>query len=288
MTLKQIFINPTTSLVRAGWRIPALVLSVAPIFLGVSLLSNAVRPHLASPLQKVAGTAVTGLLLILGALWIYRLFARFVERRADPAELRIDQDFPLHAGLGFLLGGGAMILIVAILAVTGSYHIEAVNGPLTLLKSLFFYLPQSFSEDFVFCLILFRLLKEGLGRKAALLLAPVLFSAAHLGNDHESVLGLLEIVTAGVLMYYAYDRTGSFFTVWGLHFSWNFTMNGVFGLANSGQAIPGLIKSHVTGPTWLTGGATGPEASVLALTMDILLLIAIWKISDEQLRARVA
>lgn len=287
MTLKQIFLNPSTGILRSGWRIPALVLCMAPMVLGVRFISNTIRPHLASPLQLAMGTAATGLLFIFSALWIYRTFARLVERRTDVPELRVDADSPLHIGLGFLMGGGAMLLIVAILAVAGSYHIEGLNGPVPLLKALFFYLPQSFSEDFVFCLILFRLLKEGLNRKAALLIAPVLFSAAHLGNDHESVLGLLEIVASGVLMYYAFDRTGSFFTAWGLHFSWNFTMNGIFGLSNSGQAIPGFIKSHVTGPTWLTGGATGPEASVLALGLDVLLFVAMWKLSDVQLRARV-
>ncbi len=287
MTLKQILFNPSTGLLRAGWRVPWLVLWVAPLFIGVGLVSKVIRPLLSGP-SRVAASAVTGLLFILGALWIYRTFVRIVERRADPSELRVDGDTPWHVGIGFLLGGGAMLLIVGILALAGSYHVDAVNGPIAVVKALFLYLPQSFSEDFIFCLILYRLLKEGLGRRAALLIAPVLFSVAHMNNDHESALGLLEIFTGGVLMYYAYDRTGSFFAVWGLHFSWNFTMNGIFGLSNSGQAIPGLIQSHVSGPTWLTGGATGPEASVLALGLDVLLFVVLWRLSDRQLRARVA
>lgn len=287
MTLRTAFFNPSTGILRAGWRIPWLILWAAPVFIGVSALSKAIRPHL-SGAPLLAASAGTGLIFILAALWVYRTFARVVEHRTDLPELRIDGDTPRHAGLGFLLGGGTMLAIVAILALSGSYHVDGVKGPAVLLKALSFYPAQSFSEDFVFCLILFRLLKEGLGRKWALLIAPVLFSAAHLGNDHESLLGLLEIITAGVLMYYAYDRTGSFYTVWGLHFSWNFTMNGLFGLSNSGQAIPGFLTSHVTGPTWLTGGATGPEASVLALGFDLVLLLILLMVSDRRLRARAA
>lgn len=287
MTVRNVFFNPATGLLRSGWRIPWLVLWVAPVFVGVSVLSKALRPHFTGwPLLGVS--TATGLLFILSALWVYRAFARVVEHRTDPPELRVDGDTPRHLGLGFLLGGGAMLAIVATLALTGSYHVDGVNGPRAVLKALSFYPPQSFSEDFVFCLIGYRLLKEGLGRKVALLIAAGLFSAAHLGNDHESVLGLLEIVLAGVLMYSAFERTGSLFTVWGLHFSWNFTMNGIFGLANSGQDIPGLLKSHVTGPTWLTGGPTGPEASLLAVGLDVLLLALIWKLSDRQLRSRSA
>ncbi len=287
MPFRSLFINPSTGILRAGWRIPLLVLSVAPLLFAVGRLSKFLRAHLAGAPLAV-GSAVTGLAFILGALWVYRTFARVVEKRREVPELKVDGDTPRHAGIGLLLGGGAMILIVCALALTGSYHVEGLNSPLVLVKALFFYLPQSFSEDFIFCLILYRLIKAGLGRQAALLVAPLLFSAAHLGNSNETMLGLLEIFTGGVLMYYVYDRTGSFFTVWMLHFSWNFTMNGVFGLANSGQAIPGFIRSRVNGPTWLTGGATGPEASVLALGLDVLLFALIWKLSDQRLRARLA
>jgi hypothetical protein len=284
MPLSRIFFTPSTGILRAGWRIPWLVLWVAPVFIGVGFLSRALRPHFFGwPL--VGASAATGLFFILGALWIYRIFARVVEHRTKPPELRVNRNTLRHVGLGFLFGGGTMLLIVAILALAGSYHLEAVNGPMAVVKALAFYLPQSFVEDFLFCLILYRLLKEGLGRLAALLVAPVLFSLAHLGNSHESVLGLLEIFTGGVLMYYLFERTGSFFTVWALHFSWNFTMNGIFGLANSGQTLPGLLRSRVSGPAWFTGGATGPEASVLALAFDAMLLLVVWKASDRQLRA---
>jgi len=283
MPLSRIFFNPATGILRAGWRIPWLALWVAPMFLGVGLLSKAMRPHLSGG-SLVVASAATGLLFILGSLLIFRLFARVVEHRTDLPELRVDGHTLRHVALGLLCGGGTMLVIVGILALAGSYHVDAVNGPLAVVKALALYLPQSFSEDLVFCLILFRLIKEGLGRRTALLIAPVLFSLAHLGNSHESMLGLLEIFTGGVLMYSLFERTGSFFTVWAFHFSWNFTMNGIFGLANSGQALTGLFRSRVTGPVWFTGGATGPEASILALGFDLVLLLVIWKASDRQLR----
>jgi len=284
MPLSRIFFNPSTHILRAGWRIPWLILWVAPVFIGVGVLSKALRPHLTG-WSLLGAKAATGLLFILGALWIFRVFARVVERRTALPELQVNRDTLHHVGLGFLCGGGPMLLIVGILALAGSYHVEAVNGPMTVLNALLLYLPQSFAEDFLFCLVIFRLIKAGLGRQTALLVAPVLFSLVHLGNDHESVLGLLEIFTGGVLMYYLFERTGSFFAVWALHFSWNFTMNGIFGLANSGQALTGLLRSRVSGPVWFTGGATGPEASVLALIFDVILLLVVWKASDQQLRA---
>jgi len=270
MTLTTLLFNPESRLLRSGWRIPVLILWVLPFVAGIFYLSAKVAPRLPASLY-VPARAVLGLCLIAGTLALYHLFARVVERRT-PDETRVNRHMPRFIGLGFLLGGGAMLLITAILALSGSYYVQGHESPLRLLRALFFYLPQSFLEDFIFCLIFYRLLREGLGRRTALLLAPMLFGAAHLGNPNESFLGITEIFTGGILMYYLFERTGSFWSTWALHFSWNFTMNGVLGFANSGQAIPGYLTSTVSGPHWLTGGATGPEASVLAVGLDLLML----------------
>lgn len=285
MTLRELFFSPDTGVLRSLWRIPWLVLWVAPVVLGVGALSRSLRPHLSgTPLLLVS--AASGLAFILGTLLVYRLFAKVVEHRTDLPELRLDGDTPRHLGLGFLMGGGSMLIIVGVLALAGSYHVEAVQGFAVAFKAVFFYLPQTFSEDFLFCLVLFRLVKEGLGRRVALVVAPLLFCAAHVSNPNESLLGLTEVALGGLVMYAAYDRTGSFYTVWGLHFSWNFTMNGLFGLANSGQALTGLLRARVTGPTWFTGGVTGPEASVMALAFDLFWCLVLLKVSDRWLRPR--
>ncbi|MBF8184970.1 hypothetical protein ITP53_04310 [Nonomuraea sp. K274] len=53
----------------------------------------------------------------------------------------------------------------------------------------------------------------------------------------------------------------------GLHFAWNFTHAGVFGVMLSGSGTPpqGLLSVTLSGPAALTGGTFGPEASLLAL-----------------------
>lgn len=284
MEARKIFYRPSTGLLRAGWRIPLLLLWILPAYAALMFTNKVAAPHLPAPFIRPV-KILAGLAFIPAALWIYRAFARVVERR-KPTELALDADTPRHVGLGFLMGGGVMLLITGILAAAGSYRVASVDSPWALWRALYFYLPQSFIEDFVFGLLLYRLLREGLGRRWALLVAPFLFSAAHLGNDHESVLGLLEIFSAGCVMYYAFERTGAFWTVWALHFSWNFTMNGVLGMANSGQDLAGFLRPAITGPAWLTGGATGPEASVLALGFDLLLLFLLWKASERTLRSK--
>jgi membrane protease YdiL (CAAX protease family) len=272
MAPAAIFVNPDTRTLRSGWRIPWLLLWSVPVLAGLQFAGKRVQP-VETHAAFLPFKALMALAVILGLLGVYRLFARVVERRR-PAELGLDRRGLRHTAFGLLAGGGSMLLIVAVLALTGHYRVEALHGAKVLLRALIFYLPQSFVEDYLFCLVLYRLLREGLGRSAALVIAPLCFAAAHMGNSNESAVGLLEIFTGGCLMYYAFERTGSFWTVWAMHFSWNFFMNGVLGMANSGQAIPGFLQARVTGPAWLTGGATGPEASVLAPLLDVALLLA--------------
>ena len=284
MNPRKILFNPETKILRAGWRIPWLLLWVAPAAIAIQALSRWIKPHLTSSL---VGTwkGIMMLAFISAMLGIYRLFAHFVEHRI-PMEIRLDRDTPWHVGLGFLLGGGVMVLIVGILAVLGCYRVETWNSLWLIPKAMIFFLPQSFAEDFLFGLILYRLVRAGLGKKVTLILVPLLFSLAHMGNGNESVLGLVEVVIGGLLMYSALERTGRFWTLWALHFSWNFTMSGIFGLANSGHDLLGFIKPTVAGPVWLTGGATGPEASVLAIGLDLCLLFLLWKMPDRLLRSR--
>lgn len=282
MRIQDLLFNPETRILRSGWRIIWLSLWVWPLFLALRPLVRLTRQHLQEPWLRSA-SALLGLATILGCLGIYRLFARVVEHRI-PSEVQLDRRTPWHVGLGFLLGGGSMLVITASLALAGAYRVEGFNSAWGLVRAFVFYLPQTFIEDFAFCLILFRPLREGIGRWPALTVAAALFMAAHASNDNESVLGLVEILTGGLLMYYTFDRTNRFWTVWALHFSWNFTMNGVLGMANSGQAITGWIKPVITGPVWLTGGATGPEASVLALGLDLLALFLLSRMPDAWFR----
>ena len=63
----------------------------------------------------------------------------------------------------------------------------------------------------------------------------------------------------------------------GFHAAWNWDQPYLCGVGNSGSLGSGaLMVSHPQGETWLSGGATGPEGSVLAfaaIAVALLLLM---------------
>jgi hypothetical protein len=63
----------------------------------------------------------------------------------------------------------------------------------------------------------------------------------------------------------AYTLTRRLWLCMGIHIAWNFTQGGIFSVAVSGGQSKGLLQSRMVGPDWLTGGAFGAEASVVAL-----------------------
>jgi hypothetical protein len=93
-------------------------------------------------------------------------------------------------------------------------------------------------------------------------LSCLIFGFAHAVNANASLLGLLSIaIQGGSLMSAAYIATRSLWLPIGIHLAWDTAEGAFFGVQNSGTEQPGLLHAVLTGPTWLTGGSFGLEAS---------------------------
>jgi hypothetical protein len=86
-------------------------------------------------------------------------------------------------------------------------------------------------------------------------------------------------VEAGLLLGAAYKYSGTLWLPIGIHWAWNFTQGNIFGFEVSGKDLgASLLKSTVSGPDWLTGGAFGAEASVIPVLLGLILSAwYIWK-----------
>ena len=85
---------------------------------------------------------------------------------------------------------------------------------------------------------------------------------------------------AGVLLGAAYAATQRLWLPIGLHAGWNFTEGSLFGMTLSGNTMGvGLLRGSLSGPQILTGGAFGPEASIVAVMVCLVAaMYFLWRI----------
>jgi membrane protease YdiL (CAAX protease family) len=195
----------------------------------------------------------------------YWLLARRVERR------RIDELSPAKAVPHVLLGlaGGALCfsLIVAALWALGAFVVDGVNrdvdwlGPVLVMGA-----GAGIGEEIISRGVLFRIIEEGLGTWVALLASAAVFGGLHIWNPNATAWSALAIaLEAGLLFGLLYHVTRSLWVCMGAHAAWNVAQGPFYGIPVSGFEQRGLLASHMQGPDWLTGGAFGAEASVVAL-----------------------
>jgi hypothetical protein len=108
-----------------------------------------------------------------------------------------------------------------------------------------------------------------------------LFGLAHLANPAATVTSSVAIaLEAGILLGATYAATQRLWLPIGLHVGWNFTEGSVFAMTISGHTIAtGLLKGSLSGAPLLTGGAFGPEASLVAVLVCLAAaLFFLWRV----------
>lgn len=195
----------------------------------------------------------------------YLLLVKWVEQRR-PAELAPGKLLP-HSLVGLMLGAGLFSAVVGILYLLGSYHVTGFNPDAPWLPALLvFGLAAGISEEILFRGVLYRIVEEGLGTWAALLVSALFFGFAHSANPGATAWSSMAIaVEAGLLFGLLYHVTRSLYLCMGVHAAWNFTQGTVYGIPVSGLRAHGWLISSRSGPDWLSGGVFGAEASVVAL-----------------------
>jgi membrane protease YdiL (CAAX protease family) len=125
--------------------------------------------------------------------------------------------------------------------------------------------------------VLFRVVEEAAGTTIAILFSAILFGLLHGFNPGATAVSTGAIaIEAGVLLAVAYALTRNIWLVVGIHMSWNFTEGNIFGAHVSGNAAShSLVRTTLSGPEILTGGAFGPEASIISVLLGVAAALAI-------------
>ncbi len=127
--------------------------------------------------------------------------------------------------------------------------------------------------------------KDGktLGFWTAAVLLSFLFGAGHGSNPGESPVGLVSAGLIGLIFCLTLWRTGSLWWALGFHAAWDWAQSFVFGVADSGLMAEGhLFATHPVGKVLWSGGATGPEGSVLILPVLAVLTVVVMLIPKSR------
>jgi membrane protease YdiL (CAAX protease family) len=222
---------------------------------------------------------------VLAAALVFGAYGWAVRRMEHRAPVEISP-----AGAGRALARGLAIgllmfaTVIAIIASLGGYRVAgggSVPVAVTLLGSL---TAAAAAEELLFRGLVFRRLEARTGTGVALAVSAALFGAIHMVNPEATLWGAIAIaVEAGLMLGAVYVATRTLWLPIGLHLGWNFAAAGIFGTEVSGAGMPqGLLRGVTSGPTALSGGAFGPEASVVTVVAGVALTVIFLRLAHRR------
>lgn len=278
---------------RAGWRLSIFVLIIGTPYLLLTLLARlaatagrqAPQPTQVSALQVAFLEFLTFafVMLVSGIMGLIenRSFAHYGLPWRTP--------FPKNFWVGLFWGFVSISALLGGIAALHGFRVVglATHGREALVSGLEWgaaFLMVGFFEEFLFRGYVLFTLTTGIKFIPASLACSLFFAYAHTGNQGESAFGLAQVFVFGMFACLVIQRTGNMWWPIGFHAAWDWGQTYFYGVPDSGLPSSGaLLKTEFHGSKWLTGGATGPEASVLSLVVLIIaILVVAWKYKTVQ------
>ena len=237
-----------------------LAFLIIPGVVGYVLLLN-IPAYAAVPLSTIAAVAT---------LYAFKKYLSWYVENGESLSFRGKARM---MGVGWAVSVVNFLAIIVCLFLCGYYRIVTVEFDVaSQLSWLSLFLLVGVVEEVVFRGILFRLITDKWNIAVGLTTSSLLFGLAHLGNPGATLWAALAIALASGWLFgmaYAYHQT-----IWvpvGMHWAWNYLEGGVFGCAVSGTPLNyrPLITPKISGTDLLSGGAFGPEASIICVAIGI-------------------
>jgi uncharacterized protein len=265
--------NPTDEAVGQppgkGWLTALLWVVRLFAFFIVVLAGDLVAQYGRMRVAQQAPGMLIGASVVLAALLVvlYVVVVRWTERRVA-RELTPGAGY---AATGTVFGLALFSTMFGLLYLIGVVRWQGVSAHVHVGRVLADSIIAAVGEELAFRGVLFRLVAERFGTAAALLVSAAVFGLLHGLNPGATLVSTAAIaIEAGLLLGAAYALTRNLWFPIGLHLGWNFTEGGIFGTSVSGgTGGHGIFSVSLTGPRLLTGGAFGPEASLVAIAVGL-------------------
>jgi membrane protease YdiL (CAAX protease family) len=283
---------PTHSASARSWR--RLFAGTPGLGGAIGLLAFCAMAFLAFPAQgRVIGRSLHGMdatllyvldhLVQLAELLLFAWGASRLEQRSFaayglPWREAFRSRFWQGAALGMLSISGLVFAVAALGGV--KLALPAHLGPEALLFAagyLALFMILGFREEFLYRGYGLATLGAQIGFWPAAVVSSVWFVSTHSGNSGENVLGLAAVGLFGLFACQLLRRTGNLWLPIGFHAVWDWSETYLFGVSDSGHAAaPGHFFTATvqkSAPGWISGGAAGPEGSVLCMALIAILAV---------------
>jgi CAAX protease family protein len=213
-----------------------------------------------------------GLLLLPVLLGLYTILTRLLEGRPlGSVGFAFHPRWKNELWTGLIAGTVMMLAVTGVQSLLGIARFSPAPAPAgkTVLAGVFFlllFMVAAADEELVFRGYPFQRLVDVGGPVFAVIALSLMFGVAHLRNPSQTWISMVNTTLVGVMLAICYLRTRALWLPLGIHFAWNFIQGFVLGLPVSGMVFPpGILQAKISGPFWLSGGAYGPEGSILCL-----------------------
>jgi CAAX protease family protein len=261
---------------RAGWRLCIFLAIVIALINATNLLFN----------WLLRGVDKTAVFLIFELInFLIFLFASWIMGRIGRRTIA-DYGLPWRNMLGVRYWQGALLGFAAITALLAAMRIAGVFYFGTVALHGAEVWKWAIAYALVFVLVALReefrargyglyILTAGISFWPAAIVSAAYFGYSHHGNSGEDWIGLFNAGAFGLLACFLLRRTGNLWLPIGLHAAFDWGETYFYGVADSGQTLPGhLLNSSSSGPAWLSGGSVGPEGSLLCTLMLVIVWLA--------------
>jgi uncharacterized protein len=290
---RNVFVGPGG--IRAGWRLLLFLFFFLAIAKGIGFGVGhvpAIRawhhtqdPNVLTAPIQIFDEGIGVISLLLAVL----LMAAIEKRNFADYYLPPDQAFGKRFWQGVPYGFLMLSLLLALIAAFHGFSLGnmALAGSDAVKYGFLFavgFILVGLFEEFSFRGYMQSTLTSGIGFWPAAIVLSILFGAIHLQNLKEAPIGAVMAGSFGLLAAFSLRRTGNIWFPIGMHAAWDWGETYFYATPDSGFAAKGqLFNSSFHGPTWLTGGAIGPEGSVFALAVLVIGAIGIHFIFPEKI-----
>jgi membrane protease YdiL (CAAX protease family) len=262
---------------RAVLIVPAVLVLVIVVSLGTFVLAGDMSgEEFQSLMTRPIGIVIqfAQMLVFIVPIWLFR---KYVDRRSIMSlGLKFDREMRREFVFGLLAGFGLISIVFLVLWSLEAVTIVDISFPAQSLAVMTaIMIMVGFSEEVLFRGYILNNCMDSFNKYAALLITSLAFSVSHLLNPNPSLMGVVNIVLAGLLLglYYVHRRN-LWFPI-GVHITWNLFQGSFYGSEVSGATTDSVMTLEVTGSDLVTGGPFGFEASIVTSVVLILAIMSI-------------